>query len=359
MTGTDALDVEIIGDQNVIGWDVRLFKGKALRRQDPGEIEDVAVSQRGFHAGHQRSDQRGIFRNLHIQRLFQQLIHHQPLPFGTAGIVERTIDRRRHADPGIGHRLDPVEGLKTRFLDIIQLCPAFFVHRSDMGIGVANLGVGQLRLDPADHIDDIRHADKVHRRIIADIQIKGLIQGLDRQLRPAEAVGRVDLLIAVAIDSHQAVPQDGYQLDIVVHRVHGDDHDRIGKAAKAIVAGVDPKKGNTGDPLRHVHLHDAQIFVVLADFRLVILHGVGQPQRADPRQHRQQNKKSHRNNTGPEPAVPQKKSFDCGKNPLTFFFQNVTSPFFSCSILYTISFKKERPAVKFNENSSIARSGAV
>ncbi len=68
----------------------------------------------------------------------------------------------------------------------------------DVVVEIVALGLGDLKLNAADIVDKIRHAEEVDADKILDIQLEGVVDGGDGQLRPAIEIGMAHLGIAVA-----------------------------------------------------------------------------------------------------------------------------------------------------------------
>ena len=129
-----------------------------------------------------------------------------------------------------------------------------------MNVGVLAFRLSQFHLDAAHGLNDVRHAGKVHGRIVTDVEIKILVDGLDGKLGAAEGIGGVDLARTAPLDRHQRVAHDGRHLDLLVNRVDAEDHDGVGVGTRRVqIARVNAEKRDVDDIVRQGAVLDAEI----------------------------------------------------------------------------------------------------
>src|SRR4029077_5377794 len=110
----------------------------------------------------------------------------------------------------------------------------------------------QADVHPAQGVDDLDEAEEVDLDEVVDSQPGVGLNRLHHELRPAQAVGRVDLVHAVAWDVHPGVPGHADHGDVTAVRGYVDQHQGVGVRAH-VVAHVQREFLVPGQPGAYVH----------------------------------------------------------------------------------------------------------
>ena len=107
----------------------------------------------------------------------------------------------------------------------------------DVGVlgGVVEVAPVDVHVDAADRVDRAPEAAEVHVDHVVDRQAGDRLDGLERELGPAELVGGVDLVRAVAGDLDLEVARQRQDRRGLLVRVEAHEHDRVrARAARAL-----------------------------------------------------------------------------------------------------------------------------
>ena len=105
-------------------------------------------------------------------------------------------------------------------------------------VDVLDLVLGDLHVDAAEGVDDLDKAVKVDDGVTVDLDTEVGFDRLDRQLRTADGVGGVDLIVAVAGDIHIGVALKRGELELLVTVVHRHQDHGIGSAVVVLALVV-------------------------------------------------------------------------------------------------------------------------
>src|SRR5690606_22395289 len=105
------------------------------------------------------------------------------------------------------------------------------------------------------HVDEAEHVDL---DVVVDGEPGDVLHGLHGQLRAAELVGRVDLMLSLAGDGHPRVPGQADDRDLAVVLGQVDDHHRVGPLT-ALPAQLEQVLLPPSEVVPLVHAHDQDV----------------------------------------------------------------------------------------------------
>lgn len=221
-----------------------------------GEIVDLGHAHIGGHLRHAVVDQgQQRCRISLLHQLIVDAVQHAPLTLGAAEVVVQASVSR------VGERLGAGQGNRAR-LDIGHAVLTV----------VCRLFLSEIHLDAAQLVDDVNEAVKADSDIVLYIKVKLLVQRVDRQSYAAVCKRMPETALAVSVDLHQGITEEGDDRRLLLGPIEGHEHHAVGSSHIRIrIAGVRSHKEDVDDVvvlllfLGDLHLVGRGVYILGSD----------------------------------------------------------------------------------------------